>query len=84
MVHMLADVDLSGRFSSALSSMGASAAYAALGLVVFGVAFWIMCRLAPFSVRKEIEEDQNVALGIVIGAVILGIALIVAATIHGA
>lgn len=53
------------------------------GLVVFSVAFLIMGKAAPFSIRKEIEEDQNTALAIVMGAVILGIALIIAAAIHG-
>ena len=53
------------------------------GLLVFGVAFLIMGKATPFSIRKELEEDQNVALGIVMGAVILGIALIIAAAIHG-
>ena len=60
-----------------------SAAFAGVGVVVFGAAFWIMTKLAPFSFRKEIEEDQNVALGIIIGSVILGIAWIIAAAMHG-
>jgi putative membrane protein len=54
-----------------------------LGLVVFAIAFFIIAKATPFSVRKEIEDDQNVALAIVIGAVILGSALIIAAAIHG-
>ena len=53
------------------------------GLVLFAVAFWIMGKVSPFSIRKEIEDDHNVALGIVIAAVIIGIALIVSAAIHG-
>lgn len=53
------------------------------GLIVFGVAFFIMGKATPFSIRKELEDDHNVALGIVMGAVILGIALIIAAAIHG-
>jgi putative membrane protein len=53
------------------------------GLILFAIAFWLMGKLAPFSIRKEIEEDQNMALGIVIAAVIIGIALIVSAAIHG-
>jgi putative membrane protein len=57
--------------------------YTLFGLVVFGVAFWIITKLVPFSMRKEFEEDQNTALGIVIGAVILGLAIIIASTIHG-
>ena len=53
-----------------------------LGLVVFALAFLVIAKASPFSVRKEIEEDQNVALAIVIAAVILGSALIIAAAVH--
>ena len=53
-----------------------------IGLIVFALAFLIIAKAAPFSVRKEIEEDQNVALAIVIAAVILGSALIIAAAVH--
>lgn len=53
------------------------------GLIVFAIAFLIIAKATPFSVRKEIEEDHNVALAIVIGAVILGTALIIAAAVHG-
>ena len=54
-----------------------------LGLIVFALAFLVIAKATPFSVRKEIEEDQNVALAIVIAAVILGSALIIAAAVHG-
>jgi len=54
-----------------------------LGLIVFAIAFFVIAKATPFSVRKEIEDDQNVALAIVIGAVILGSAIIIAAAIHG-
>jgi putative membrane protein len=54
-----------------------------LGLVIFALAFLVIAKTTPFSVRKEIEEDQNVALAIVIASVILGSALIIAAAIHG-
>jgi uncharacterized membrane protein YjfL (UPF0719 family) len=57
--------------------------FVVLGLLVFGIAFLIIRNAAPFSIRKELEEDQNVALAIVIGSVILGTALIIAAAIHG-
>ena len=58
-------------------------AFTLVGLLLFALAFWIMGKVTPFSIRKEIEEDQNVALGIVIAAVIIGIALIVSAAVHG-
>jgi uncharacterized membrane protein YjfL (UPF0719 family) len=54
-----------------------------IGLVFFVGAFWVIVKVAPFSVRKEIEEDQNTSLAILIGSVILGLAIIIAAAIHG-
>jgi uncharacterized membrane protein YjfL (UPF0719 family) len=57
--------------------------YALLGMVVFAVAFGIIVRVTPFSIRKEIEEDQNTALGVVIGAVFIGLSIIIAAAIAG-
>ena len=50
-------------------------AFTIVGLLLFALAFWIIVKVSPFSIRKEIEEDQNMALGIVIAAVIIGIAL---------
>ena len=58
-------------------------AFTLVGLILFAVAFWIIVKVSPFSIRKELEDDQNTALGIVIGSVIIGIALIVAAAVHG-
>ena len=66
-----------------LTMLLATLAYSAIGIVVFLVAFWLMTKLAPFSIRKEIEEDQNTALGVVMGSVILGLAWIIAAAISG-
>ena len=59
------------------------AVYTAAGLLLFALAFFVMGKATPFSLRKEIEEDQNVALAIVIGSVIIGIALIIVASIVG-
>ena len=57
--------------------------FSLIGIVLFALAFLIIVKIAPFSTRKEIEEDQNVALAILIGSVIIGIAIIVAAAVHG-
>ena len=56
--------------------------FVVLGLIVFALAFLVIAKAAPFSVRKEIEDDQNIALAIVIASVILGSALIIAAAVH--
>jgi putative membrane protein len=60
-----------------------TAAFAALGVLVFTVAFWLMVKVSPFSVRKEIEDDQNTSLAILMGSVIIGLALVIAAAVHG-
>ena len=57
--------------------------FTSVGLVLFGISIWLIVRLAPFSIRREIEEDQNVALGIIVGAMILGMAIILSAAILG-
>lgn len=59
-----------------------TAIFSVAGVILLGGSLWIIVRLSPFSVRREIEEDQNTALGIIIGSLIIGIALIVSAAIH--
>ena len=76
---LLADIDWAPFIRNVLSSL----VFTIIGLVFFGIAFWIICKYAPFSVRKEIEEDQNTSLAILIGSVIIGIAIIIAAAVHG-
>jgi uncharacterized membrane protein YjfL (UPF0719 family) len=61
----------------------ASLVYSLVGVSVFGLSFLVIKAVTPFSIRKEIEEDHNTALAIVIGSVILGISLIISAAIHG-
>jgi putative membrane protein len=56
--------------------------FAALGILVFGVAFSIVSRLFPFDLWKQIVEEKNVAAAIVAGAVALGLCWIIAATMH--
>jgi putative membrane protein len=57
--------------------------FSLVGITLFALAFFIIVKIAPFSTRKEIEEDQNTALAILIGSVIIGIAVIVASAVHG-
>lgn len=61
----------------------ASIIYSLVGLAVFVAGWYVIRLIMPFDVHKEIEADQNVALGVVIGSFILGLAIIVAAAIVG-
>lgn len=58
-------------------------AYTIFGMLIFGFGVWLMEKITPFSIRKEIEEDQNTSLGVIIGAVIIGLAIIIASGING-
>ena len=55
--------------------------YSLVGIIMMGLGFLIVKLFTPFSIKKEIEDDQNTSLGIIIGAIILGISIIVAAVI---
>jgi putative membrane protein len=55
--------------------------FVTIGIIFFAVAYGILSRMYP--IKKEIEEDQNTALGIVIGSIMIGIAIIIAAAIQG-
>ncbi len=57
--------------------------FVVIGLMMFAIAYFIFDKLTPFSVRKELEEDQNTALGIVIGAIMIAVSIIIAAAIQG-
>ncbi len=61
----------------------ASLVYSLVGLVVFVAGLFVFRLIMPFDVHKELEADQNTAVGIVIGSFIIGLAIIVAAAITG-
>ncbi|MBI5247914.1 MAG: DUF350 domain-containing protein [Desulfomonile tiedjei] len=56
--------------------------YSVIGLAIFAAALWIMQTVSPFSLRKEIEEDQNTALAIIMGSVFISLAIIIQAAIR--
>jgi len=64
-----------------LKGVISSAIYGLLGIILMGIGFWIINLVTPFSVKKEIETDQNTSLGIIIAGVIIGISIIIASAI---
>jgi len=60
-----------------------AAIFCFLGLGILALVWAVLVKVLPFSLQKEIEVDQNTSLGIVLGSLILGISLIIAAAIHG-
>ena len=65
-----------------LAPMVGTVVYSILGCIIFYIGFFLFEKLTPFSVRKEIENDQNIALGIIIGSGLIALAIIIAAAIR--
>ncbi len=60
-----------------------SLVYSLLGVIVFWISFIIIDKFTPYDLWQEIVEKKNQPLATVVAAMCLGIALIVAAAIHG-
>jgi len=60
-----------------------SVVYSLLGLVTFVVGFIVVDKLTPYDLWHELIKERNLALAIVVGAMSLGLCLIIAAAIHG-
>jgi uncharacterized membrane protein YjfL (UPF0719 family) len=52
-------------------------------VVIFCLSFIIVDWLTPYDLWKELVEKKNQPLAIVVGAVGLGICIIIAAAMHG-
>ncbi|HEY5995109.1 MAG TPA: DUF350 domain-containing protein [Gallionellaceae bacterium] len=58
--------------------------FSTIGLAVFVIGFALMDLLTPkVQIWKELVEKQNTAVAILIGACVIGIAMIIASAIHG-
>jgi uncharacterized membrane protein YjfL (UPF0719 family) len=73
--------DMGVQWLNATSILG-SVLFALIGVIVFWLSFVIIDKMTPYSLWTELVDKQNVALGIVVGAMSLGISIIVAAAIH--
>ena len=57
--------------------------FAVVGLGILLLGYVILERLTPEKTWKEIVENKNIALAIIVASLILGISLIISAAIHG-
>jgi putative membrane protein len=56
--------------------------YAVLGIVVFAISFNVWDRMTPYDLWKQIIEEKNIALAIVVGFFSLGLSIIIASAVH--
>ncbi len=66
-----------------LQYLGSALVYSVLGIIVLMLAFWVIEKITPENLWKEIIEKQNKALAIIAAAFILAIAIIISSAIHG-
>ena len=53
-----------------------------IGIAVFVSAFVVIDKLTPYDLWKEIVEEKNLALAVLVGAMSIGICIIIAAAVH--
>ena len=56
--------------------------FALLGIIIFVAAFVLVDKMTPYDLWKEIVEEKNLALAILVGAMSLGMCVIIAAAVH--
>jgi len=81
LMNLLAPLGLIVKVDQLLEVVVTTLIFVFIGVILFAVTYGILGLLYP--IKKEIEEDHNTALGIVIGSIMIGIALIIAAAIQG-
>ena len=57
--------------------------YSGLGILILLIAFWIIEKITPENLWKEIIEKKNTALAILAAAFMIAVAIIIASAIHG-
>jgi putative membrane protein len=56
--------------------------YAALGILIFVCFFVLVDKMTPYHLWNEIVNKQNMALAIMVGAMSVGVCIIIAAAVH--
>jgi putative membrane protein len=65
-----------------LTNVVSAVVFAFLGIAVFAVTFVVMDKVTPYHLWKEIVQEHNMALAILVGAMSIGISIIIAAAVH--
>ncbi len=72
---------------SAMQVLGAhliaAIVFSLVGIVVFALSLLVMEKATPFSIVNEIVEEHNQAMAIIVGAIVIGISIIIAAATLG-
>lgn len=64
-----------------IAEMIGTIVYTGVGMVLMFFVWKVIDWMTPFPIIKEIEEDQNMALAVLIGLLFVAISIIIAAVI---
>ena len=56
--------------------------YSVLGIIIFTLSFVVIDKMTPYDLWREICENRNTALAIMVGAMSIGVCIIIAAAVH--
>ena len=65
-----------------VQNIRAAIVFALIGIVVFAGAFVVIDKITPYDLWKEIVEEKNLALAVLVGAMSIGLCIIIAAAVH--
>lgn len=78
---LAADGAAGGTGSLSLWPILSTLAYSAIGMVVLLVAFKLFDLVTPYKLHKELAEDQNTAVGVMLAGLFIALSIIIAAAI---
>lgn len=64
-----------------LTAVLSTLVYGLIGILLYIVGYILFDKLLRLDLRRELLEDQNQALGIMMGGIFIGIAIVIAAAI---
>ena len=70
-----------GNLQNFLFEIISSIVYGLIGIILAVIGYKVFDLVTPFSLNKELAEDQNISIGIVVGAIIIGISIIISTAI---
>lgn len=60
----------------------ASVLYSFIGVAILVISFWIIEKITPENLWKELVEKRNMAIAVMAAAFMISIAIIIASAIH--
>lgn len=57
--------------------------FSAVGILILLIAYFIVEKITPENTWKKITQENNIAVAVVFGALIIGISMIISSAIHG-